>query len=140
MNALTTKISSYFNAHKYTFVVLVLLLNVALVYISYHSKVQLFGKVEALGYRWAVHTELYKNHIESKVHYSQLTDSEKDYKAIKYSYEYSKSNGKDYIVLGDDEPVSVRYNRVYFLDEQCNVFFFGREKNTLSNMSFRCKY
>lgn len=140
MNALTTKISFYFNAHKYTCLTLVILLNVVLVSISYHSKVQLFGKVEALGYRWTTYTELYKNHIESKIHYSPLTASEAEYKAIEYSYEYSKSKGKDYIVLGYDEPVSVRHNRVYYLDDKCNILFSGRAERTLSNMSFRCLY
>ncbi|YCO02580.1 hypothetical protein ACB087_19315 [Vibrio sp. VNB-15] len=140
MNALTTKISFYFNAHKYTCLTLVILLNVVLVSISYHSKVQLFGKVEALGYRWTNYSELYKNHIESKIHYSSLAAGEADYKAIEYSYEYSKSKGKDYIVLGYDEPVTVRHNRVYYLDDKCNILFSGRAKRTLSNMSFRCSY
>ncbi|MGR5131849.1 hypothetical protein [Vibrio alfacsensis] len=140
MNALTTKISSYFNAHKYVCLALVVLLNVVLVCIPYHSKVQMFGKVEALGYCWTTYAELYKSHMNSQIHYSKLNSVENSVQFMEYHYEYSKSKGKDYIVLGDEKPVSVRHNRVYYIDDQCNVFFFGKAKRTLSNMAFRCLY
>jgi hypothetical protein len=115
-------------------------LNGLLLFIAHQSKVQLFGKVEGVGYRWTTYTELYKSHIDSQVHYSKLDSGEENYQFMEYHYEYSKSKGKDYIVLGDDKPVSARHNRVFYIDEQCNVFFFGRAKRTLSNMSFRCAY
>ncbi|MEF1167798.1 hypothetical protein [Vibrio campbellii] len=140
MNVFTTKISSYLNAHKYKTLAFLVVLNGVLLFITHHSKVQLFGKVEAIGYRWTTYTELYKNHIDSQIHYSELDSGEENYQSMEYHYEYSKSKGKDYIVLGHDKPVSVRYNRAYYIDEQCNVFFFGRAKRTLSNMSFRCVY
>ncbi|MHA2762581.1 hypothetical protein [Vibrio harveyi] len=116
------------------------MLNSLLLFIAHQSKVQLFGKVEGIGYRWTTYTELYKSHIDSQVHYSKLDSGEENYQFKEYHYEYSKSKGKDYIVVGDDEPVSVRYNRVYYIDDQCNIFFSGRAKRTLSNMSFRCSY
>ena len=140
MNVFTTKISSYLNVHKYKALVLLVVLNSLLLFIPHQSKVQLFGKVEGIGYRWTTYTELYKSHIDSQVHYSKLDSGEENYQFKEYHYEYSKSKGKDYIVLGDDKPVSARHNRVFYIDEQCNVFFFGRAKRTLSNMSFRCLY
>lgn len=140
MNVFTTKISSYLNVHKYKALVLLVVLNSLLLFIAHQSKVQLFGKVEGIGYRWTTYTELYKSHIDSQVHYSKLDSGEENYQFKEYHYEYSKSKGKDYIVLGDDKPVSARHNRVFYIDEQCNVFFFGRAKRTLSNMSFRCLY
>ncbi|CAH1201501.1 conserved hypothetical protein [Vibrio harveyi] len=132
--------SSYLNVHKYKALVLLVMLNSLLLFIAHQSKVQLFGKVEGIGYRWTTYTELYKSHIDSQVHYSKLDSGEENYQFKEYHYEYSKSKGKDYIVLGDDKPVSARHNRVFYIDEQCNVFFFGRAKRTLSNMSFRCLY
>lgn len=132
--------SSYLNVHKYKALVLLVMLNSLLLFIAHQSKVQLFGKVEGIGYRWTTYTELYKSHIDSQVHYSKLDSGEEHYQFKEYHYEYSKSKGKDYIVLGDDKPVSARHNRVFYIDEQCNVFFFGRAKRTLSNMSFRCLY
>ncbi len=140
MNVFTTKMSSYLNVHKYKALVLLVMLNSLLLFIAHQSKVQLFGKVEGIGYRWTTYTELYKSHIDSQVHYSKLDSGEENYQFKEYHYEYSKSKGKDYIVLGDDKPVSARHNRVFYIDEQCNVFFFGRAKRTLSNMSFRCLY
>ncbi|MHA2823581.1 hypothetical protein [Vibrio harveyi] len=140
MNVFTTKMSSYLNVHKYKALVLLVMLNSLLLFIAHQSKVQLFGKVEGIGYRWTTYTELYKSHIDSQVHYSKLDSGEENYQFKEYHYEYSKSKGKDYIVVGDDEPVSVRYNRVYYIDDQCNIFFSGRAKRTLSNMSFRCSY
>lgn len=126
MNVFTTKISSYLNVHKYKALVLLVMLNGLLLFIAHQSKVQLFGKVEGIGYRWTTYTELYKSHIDSQVHYSKLDSGEENYQFMEYHYEYSKSKGKDYIVLGDDKPVSARHNRVFYIDGQCNVFFFGR--------------
>ncbi|MFZ3467172.1 hypothetical protein [Vibrio harveyi] len=140
MNAFITKISFYFNAHKYKALALLVMFNGVLLLITHHSKVELFGKVEALGFRWTTYTQLYKNRMDSQIHYSTLDSGEDSYQSMEYHYEYSKSKGKDYIVVGDDKPVSVRYNRVYYIDDQCNILFFGRAKRTLSNMSFRCLY
>ena len=140
MNVFITKMNSYLNANKYKALALVIVLNGVLLLIAHQSKVQLFGKVEASGYRWTTYTKLYKNRMDSQIHYSTLDSAEDSYQIMEYHYEYSKSKGKDYIVVGDDKPVSVRYNRVYYIDDQCNIFFSGRAKRTLSNMSFRCSY
>lgn len=140
MNAFTTKISSFCNAHKILLMVLVLILNVALLLAEQTISVKLFGKVEALNHRWANYTELHQNYIQSRIHYSRLDATESEYKTLKYDYEYSKSKGREYIVLGTDKPVSVRHNRVYYLDEQCSLTFSGISKMTLQNFSFRCLY
>lgn len=140
MNAFTTKISSFCNAHKILLMVLVLILNVVLLLAEQATSVRLFGKVEALNHRWTNYTELHQNYIQSKIHYSRLGASELDYKTHCYHYEYSKSKGRDYLVLGTDKPVMVRHNRVYYLDEQCSLTFSGIAKMTLKNVSFRCLY
>ncbi len=140
MNVFTTKISFYLNAHKYKSVALLIVLNGILLLVAHQSKVQLFGKVETGQYRWTTYSQLYKDHLETRNHYSSIDAAVTEYQTLDYKHEYSKSKGNEYIVLGYEEPVTMRHNRIYYLDEQCSLLFFGRAERTLKNMGFRCLY
>ena len=72
MNAFITKISFYFNAHKFKVLIALVVFNGILLFTAHQSKVQLFGKVEAMQYRWTTYTKLYKGHIETRNHYSPI--------------------------------------------------------------------
>ncbi|KIF46707.1 hypothetical protein M445_16845 [Vibrio owensii 47666-1] len=140
MNAFITKISFYFNAHKFKVLIALVVFNGILLFIADQSKVQLFGKVEAMQYRWTTYTKLYKDHIETRNHYSSINGTVRDYQELNYEYEYSKSKGNEYIVLSYEKPATMRHNRIYYLDEQCSLLFFGRAEKTLENMTLRCLY
>lgn len=140
MNAFITKISFYFNARKLKVLIALVVFNGILLFTAHQSKVQLFGKVEAMQYRWTTYTLLYKDYLESRLHYSAIDAAETKFQAMDYKYEYSKSKGNEYIVLGYEEPVTIRHNRVFYLDDQCSLVFFGKAKRTLKNMTFRCLY
>lgn len=140
MNAFITKISFYFNAHKFKVLIALVVFNGILLFTAHQSKVQLFGKVEAMQYRWTTYTKLYKGHIETRNHYSPIGGAVTEYQSLDYQYEYSKSKGNEYIVLSYEKPVTMRHNRIYYLDEQCSLLFFGRAERTLKNMTLRCLY
>ncbi|PAW12406.1 hypothetical protein [Vibrio jasicida] len=140
MNAFITKISFYFNAHKFKVLIALVVFNGILLFTAHQSKVQLFGKVEAMKNRWATYTQLYKDDLESRIHYSAINAAETEFQALNYKYEYSKSKGNEYIVLGYEQPVTVRHSRVFYLDNQCSLVFFGKAERTLKNMTFRCLY
>ncbi|WP_240671666.1 hypothetical protein [Enterovibrio baiacu] len=134
------KISFYFNAHKVTILLCLLALNGLLLYVAESSTVQMFGKMEALGHRWATYINLHKTELVGKAIYSKLDDAEVNLKATDYHYKYDKSKGGDYIVLGNDEPSTIRHSRAYYIDEQCSLVFSGRSEMTLLNSAFRCFY
>ncbi|HHP0450279.1 hypothetical protein [Vibrio harveyi] len=114
--------------------------NIALLLVQDSAKVELFGKVEALGYQWSTYTMLYKNEIETRTNYSPLNVGESHYKSMITKNIYSKSKGKDYIVVGKNEKFTARHNRVYYIDDMCSLFFNGQAKLSLKNVSLRCKY
>ncbi len=117
-----------------------ILTNIVLLFVQNSSKVELFGKVEALGHQWLTYTMLYKNSIETRTSYSLLDVGESHYKSLITKNIYSKSRGQDYIIIGKDDKLTARYNRVYYIDNMCSLFFNGQAKLSLTNVSLRCKY
>ncbi|WP_232060903.1 hypothetical protein [Vibrio taketomensis] len=108
--------------------------------ISQNTHVELFGKIEALGYRWTTYTKLHKQYLETRAIYSKLISEEISTKSIHYQYKYHKSKVGEYIALGKDKPMTIRHNRVFYIDEQCSLVFSAAAEMTLTNVSMRCFY
>ncbi|GHA31427.1 hypothetical protein ACFFLZ_04435 [Photobacterium aphoticum] len=140
MNALITKLNCFSNARKVVMALVLVLLNTMVMWFAQHTDVRLYGKMEAMGHAWGVYTRLHQRQLISSATYSPLSSDEVDIDTLDYHYIYEKSKGGQYLSLNNDTPVTVRHNRVFYLDEQCKLVFSGQSEMTLRNVSLKCLY
>ncbi|WP_130191966.1 hypothetical protein [Vibrio vulnificus] len=96
--------------------------------------------MEALGYRWATYTNLHRDELNTIVTYSRIDEAVVNFKNIDYTYQLDGVSQNEYISVRQDRPATIRHNRVYFLDDICNLTFSGRSDMTLENVALRCLY
>ncbi|HDY8063362.1 TPA: hypothetical protein RQK90_000290 [Vibrio vulnificus] len=135
-----TGLNFYLRANKSHIVLGLMVVNVILIILAENMSVRLIGRIEALGYRWATYTNLHRDELHTKVIYSKIDETEINFKNIDYIYKLDEISQNEYISVGQVRPATVRHNRVYYLDNICNLTFSGRSDMTLENVALRCLY
>lgn len=140
MNVLMKNRNFCLSVHKQLILGCLFIVNVTAFVIQNQSQISLFGTIEALDYRWSTYSNLNKDIMTAQVVFAKLTDEEALGNSSFYQYQYDKSKGAEYIAIGEESTLPVRYNRVFYLDELCMLFFSGQSNLTLKNVSLRCLY
>ncbi|EIO3979888.1 hypothetical protein [Vibrio vulnificus] len=135
-----TELSFYLRANKSYIVLVLMITNLLLIGLAENMSVRMIGKMEALGYRWATYTNLHRDELHTRVTYSKIDEVEVNFKNIDYTYKLDDISQNEYISVGQGQPATVRHNRVYYLDDICNLTFSGRSEMTLENVALRCLY
>lgn len=140
MSVYMTELSSYLRANRSYIVLVFMIMNLLLIGLAENMSVRMIGRMEALGYRWATYTNLHRDELNTIVTYSRIDESVVNFKNIDYTYQLDGISQNEYISVGQDRPATIRHNRVYYLDDICNLTFSGRSDMTLENVALRCLY
>ncbi|MGR5537561.1 hypothetical protein ACPV5V_02540 [Vibrio campbellii] len=135
------KINYFLSARKFLVVVgLFLIANGAIFYAAETSKVKLIGKIEGLGHSWLAFASYDFDKLTTDFYYSNLNKFKEEPIALHYEYGDVELRKGGYIAFGVNETDKIYYMRVYSLDEQCMLFFYGQSELLISNVSMRCFY
>lgn len=140
MNATTLKTLNYLNANKAVTLAVLLLINIASFFVAANSEVNVYGRIEAEGYRWATYSTLLKQNFETRIIYSEVDAPNAQTISHTNTYVESEVNGNSFISLGDDDSIAISHNRIFSIDDKCALFFSGQEKLAMENASLRCFY
>ncbi|WP_194436148.1 hypothetical protein [Vibrio fluminensis] len=140
MNATTLRTLNYLHANKTITITVLLILNIASFFVISNSEVNVYGRIEAEGYRWAIHSTLYKQDFKTRIIYSKVDDPHAKTVSHTNTYVESETHGNSFISLGDDDSIAISHNRLFAIDDKCALFFSGRDKLAMENASLRCFY
>ncbi|OLQ89701.1 hypothetical protein BIY21_14785 [Vibrio ponticus] len=140
MNATTLRTLNYLNANKAVTVTVLLLINIASFFVTSNSEVNVYGRIEAEGYRWATYSTLLKQDFETRIIFSKLDEPHAKTISHTNTYVASEVHGNSFISLGNDDSIAISHNQIFAIDDKCALFFSGREKFAMENASLRCFY
>lgn len=140
LSVLMKRKNSPFVANRFKTVLFFMVGNAVLLVANQFSVVELYGTVETPFASWSSYTNFHNKSIESHVIYVMKEGGEEQTKSLSYDYHLSKAKGGEYIVIGQLEPIPIKYNRVFYLDEQCGLIFSSLVDMTTRNVALRCLY
>ena len=140
MNATIRRTLNYLDANRTVTIVLLILANIASIFITLNSEINVYGRIEAEGYRWAIYSTLFKQEFTTRIIYSKVDDSHAKTVSNTNTYVESEVHGNSFISLGDNNSIAISHNRIFSIDNKCALFFSGREKLAMENASLRCFY
>lgn len=140
MNATILRTLNYLNANRTITIALLLVVNITSLYVTSISKVNIYGRIEAEGYRWATYSTLFKQDFTTRIIYSKVDDPHAKTVSHTNTYVESEVHGNSFISLGDNNSIAISHNRIFAIDDKCALFFSGREKLAMENASLRCFY
>ncbi|WP_123777502.1 hypothetical protein [Vibrio rhodolitus] len=132
--------NSLFVANRLKTVLSFMVVNAVLLAVNQFSVVELYGTVETSFASWSSYTNFHNKKIKSDVIYVMKEEHEEQTKSISYDYRLSKAKGGEYIAIGQSESIPIKYNSVFYLDEQCGLIFSNLVEMTTRNVALRCLY
>lgn len=140
MNATTRRTLNYLDANRTVTIALLVLVNIAAIFVTSKAEMTVYGRIEAEGYRWAIYSTLFKQDFTTRIIYSKVDDPHAKTVSHTNTYVESEVHGNSFISLGDNNSIAISHNRIFSIDNKCALFFSGREKLAMENASLRCFY
>lgn len=140
MNVYITKAHRYLNAHKKYFVICLMAINIACLYITVNSELTIYGRIETSEHRKSVLSKLYKNSFDTRTVQSRIDAPDTDASSSCDTYKFCTIKDNSFITLGLGESIAINHNRIFSIDENCALFFSGQHKFSMENLSLRCFY
>lgn len=140
MNVTTLRTLNYLSANRNKTILVLALINIVSIHSTLNSEVNVYGRIEAEGYRWAIYSTLFKQDFETRIIYSKVDAPHAKTISHTNTYVESEAHGNSFISLGDDDSIAISHNRIFAIDDKCALFFSGRDKLAMENASLRCFY